>query len=73
MTTTMVRMEDTIALLREKELPIKVMVGGAVVTEEYARSIGAEGYAADAVASVKTARHLLGLPLNGSEHKKAGN
>ena len=61
MTTTMVRMEDTIGLLKEKGLPIKVMVGGAVVTEEYAQSIGASGYAADAVASVKLAKQLLGL------------
>ncbi len=61
MTTTMVRMEDTIALLKEKGLPIKVMVGGAVVTEEYARAIGASGYSADAVGAVKEAKRLLGL------------
>lgn len=58
MTTTMVRMRDTVELLREKGLPGKVMVGGAVVTEEYARSIGAH-YARDAVDAVRLARSLL--------------
>lgn len=61
MTTTMVRMEETISLLKEKGLPIKVMVGGAVVTQDYADSIGASGYAADAVGSVRIAKQLLGI------------
>lgn len=59
MTTTMVRMEETIDLIKEKELPIKVMVGGAVVTQDFADSIGASGYAEDAVSSVRLAKQLL--------------
>ena len=58
MTTTMVRMGDTVQLLREKGIAAKVLVGGAVVTEDYARSIGAH-YAKDAVEAVLVARGLL--------------
>jgi 5-methyltetrahydrofolate--homocysteine methyltransferase len=58
MTTTMVRMRDTVELVEQKGLPQKVMVGGAVVTEEFARSIGAH-YAPDAVAAVHLAESLL--------------
>ncbi|MDD6181229.1 MAG: homocysteine S-methyltransferase family protein [Desulfovibrionaceae bacterium] len=61
MTTTMVRMTDTVKLVRERGLPIRVMVGGAVVTQDFADSIGADGYAADAVAAVRTAQWLLGV------------
>lgn len=59
MTTTMVRMKDTIDLLREKNLPIKVMVGGAAVTREFAESIGADAYCKDAVAGVNAAKSLV--------------
>lgn len=59
MTTTMVRMEDTVKLVREQELPIRVMVGGAVVTQGFADSIGADGYSADAVGAVRVAKSLL--------------
>ncbi|MDR3176956.1 MAG: homocysteine S-methyltransferase family protein [Desulfovibrio sp.] len=58
MTTTMVRMRDTVELVEENGMPQKVMVGGAVVTEEFARSIGAH-YAPDAVAAVHLAESLL--------------
>ena len=58
MTTTMVKMEATIAALRAAGLPSKVMIGGAVVTQAYADSIGADGYAADAVAAVRLAKKL---------------
>lgn len=60
MTTTMPRMEETITLVKEKNLPCKVMVGGAVVTREYAKSIGADGYSVDAVEAVRVAKELLG-------------
>jgi len=60
MTTTMVRMEDTVRLVRERGLPIKVMIGGAVVTEAFAQSIGADGFSRDAVAAVKLAAELAG-------------
>lgn len=59
MTTTMVRMEDTVKLLRARGLSTKVMVGGAVVSEAFARSIGADGHAADAVEAVRLAQRLL--------------
>ncbi|PTN38246.1 homocysteine S-methyltransferase family protein [Desulfonatronum sp. SC1] len=60
MTTTMVRMEDTVRMVNELGLSTKVMVGGAVVTEHFAQSIGADGYAPDAVAAVRLAAKLLG-------------
>lgn len=61
MTTTMVRMEDTIKLLKERGLDdVKVMVGGAVVTPDFAWSIGAHGVARDAVEAVRVAKTLLG-------------
>ncbi|MDL2315882.1 homocysteine S-methyltransferase family protein [Desulfovibrio sp. OttesenSCG-928-A18] len=58
MTTTMVRMRETVALLRQKNLPQRVLVGGAVVSEDFARSIGAH-YAKDAVEAVRLAQRLL--------------
>ena len=59
MTTTMVRMEDTVRLVQERNLSIRVMVGGAVVTQAFADAIGADGYAADAVGAVRVANSLL--------------
>ncbi|HKK33108.1 MAG TPA: cobalamin-dependent protein, partial [Desulfomicrobiaceae bacterium] len=61
MTTTMTRMEDTVSLLAERNINCRVMVGGAVVTEEFARRIGADGYSRDAVEAVKLAQRLCGL------------
>jgi 5-methyltetrahydrofolate--homocysteine methyltransferase len=58
MTTTMVRMEDTVRLVRERNLNCRVMVGGAVVSQSYADLIGAHGYADDAVAAVRVAERL---------------
>lgn len=58
MTTTMTRMKDTIQLLKEKKLPIKVMVGGAAVTQAFADSIGADRYCETAVDSVAAAREF---------------
>ncbi len=57
MTTTMVRMRDTVDMLQAKGLDKKVMIGGAVVTEAFARSIGAH-YARDAVDAVRVAQEL---------------
>ena len=59
MTTTVVSMEDTIRLLREKKPDTKVVVGGAVMTQEYADSIGADCYAADAMATVHFAEEVF--------------
>jgi 5-methyltetrahydrofolate--homocysteine methyltransferase len=60
MTTTMVRMEEVVSLVRENSLPAKVMVGGAVVTQQFADSIGADGYSEDAVGAVRMAKKLAG-------------
>ncbi len=59
MTTTMVRMEDTVRLVRERGLRAKVMIGGAVVTEAFAKSIGADAHALDAVDAVRRAKALV--------------
>ncbi|MEW5772029.1 MAG: homocysteine S-methyltransferase family protein [Thermodesulfobacteriota bacterium] len=61
MTTTMVRMAETVDLVREKGLAAKVLVGGAVLSEAYAARIGADGYAQDAVAAVRLAGRLCGM------------
>lgn len=59
MTTTMTRMKETVDLLKKLGLPIKTMVGGAAVTEDFAQSIGADIYSEDAVAAVAAAKKLL--------------
>lgn len=58
MTTTMVRMEDTIKIVREEKLPMRIMVGGAAVTAAFADSIGADAYCVDAVDTVHAAQRL---------------
>ncbi|BDQ34417.1 homocysteine S-methyltransferase family protein [Pseudodesulfovibrio portus] len=58
MTTTMVRMEDTVKLVAERGLDAKVIIGGAVVTEKFCTAIGADGWSTDAVAAVKLAQRL---------------
>lgn len=60
MTTTLVSMENTIKLIRENGLDCKVMVGGAVLTPDYAMQIGADFYAKDAKESVDIAKKVLG-------------
>ncbi len=60
MTTTLCAMEDTIALLKKSGCSCKIMVGGAVLTAEYAQKIGADYYCRDAKESVDTARLVLG-------------
>lgn len=59
MTTTLVSMEKTIALLRENNVDCKVMVGGAVLTPEYAAQIGADFYAKDAKESCDIAKRVF--------------
>ena len=60
MTTTLPSMEETIARLRAAGLPCQVVVGGAVLTAEYAQKIGADFYAKDAKQSVDAARQVIG-------------
>ena len=59
MTTTVPSMEETIRILRKEAPWTKVMVGGAVLTEDYARTIGADRYCKDAMASVKYAEEIF--------------
>jgi len=59
MTTTVPSMEETIRQLHKADPSIKVMVGGAVLTEEYARMIHADAYCKDAMASVNYAEKVL--------------
>ena len=61
MTTTLKSMADTIALLHERNVPCKVLCGGAVLTPEYARQIGADFYAKDAKESVDIAKQVFGV------------
>ena len=60
MTTTVRGMEDTIALLREQAPDVKVFVGGAVITAEYAEMVGADYYCKDAAESAKVCGEVLG-------------
>ena len=59
MTTTVPSMEETIKQLRESAPWVKVMVGGAVLTQEYADTIGADAYCKDAMASVHYAETVI--------------
>lgn len=59
MTTTMQRMREVVAEVKREALPVKVMIGGAVITQEFADEIGADGYSRDAAEAVKVAGRLL--------------
>ena len=61
MTTTLKSMEETIAALHAAKLDCKVMVGGAVLTPEYAEKIGADWYAKDAKQSADIAKEFFGV------------
>jgi 5-methyltetrahydrofolate--homocysteine methyltransferase len=62
LTTTMVGMKDVVAAVRAADLgDVKVIVGGAPVTAEYAASIGADGYAPDAASAVEVAKTAVGM------------
>ena len=60
MTTTLKSMEDTIKLVRCNKPCCRIVVGGAVLTPEYAEKIGADYYAKDAKATVDAAREVYG-------------
>ncbi len=59
MTTTMVRMKEICQEVKERNLPIKVIVGGAVVSQSFADEIGADGYSSDANEAVKVVDKLI--------------
>lgn len=58
MTTTVPAMEETVRLLKERTPGVKIMVGGAVLTEEYAQKIGADFYGKDAMEAVRYAENV---------------
>ena len=58
MTTTMQEMKNVIELAKQEGLDAKVMIGGAVITQEYADEIGADGYSKDAADAVRLAQKL---------------
>ena len=60
MTTTVASMEETIAAIRASGHDCRIMVGGAVLTPEYAAQIGADYYAKDAKQSADIAKQVLG-------------
>ena len=60
MTTTLKSMAETIAQLHSASLPCKIMVGGAVLTPDYAQEIHADFYAKDAKESVDIAKRVIG-------------
>lgn len=61
MTTTMQEMRNVINYAKEKGVDAKVIIGGAVITEDYAEEIGADGYSKDAAEAVKLVKRLLGI------------
>jgi len=68
LTTTLPAMEATVRALHESAPAgaVRIMVGGAPVTDAFAQRIGADGYGPDAAAAVTLARRLLGLPVRSS-------
>lgn len=60
LTTTMTGMADVVALKNERSLSSKVLIGGAPLSLEYCREIGADGYGVDARQAVAKARELIG-------------
>ena len=60
MTTTMQRMREVVAEVKKEGLPVKVMIGGAVITQEYADEAGADYYASDGVVALNIANEIIG-------------
>ena len=61
MTTTMQQMKNVISHAKEKNVEAKIIVGGAVITQEYADEIGADGYSKDAADAVKLTKRILNI------------
>ena len=61
LTTTMLSMKDVIKELKASGLPVKTMIGGAPITQNFANEIGADGYGKDASTAVDVAKQLLGI------------
>lgn len=61
MTTTMMEMKKVVTLARERKLDVKIMIGGAVITQGFADEIGADGYSKDAQEAVTLAARMMEL------------
>ncbi len=59
MTTTMMRMKDVVAVAKEKGCTARIVIGGAAITESFAKEIGADGYSKDAAECVRLVERLL--------------
>ena len=59
MTTTMQEMKEVVAYAKQRNCDAKIIIGGAVITEDYKEQIGAHGYAKDAAEAVKVVKNLL--------------
>ena len=70
MTTTMQEMRNVIRYAKEKGCTAKIIIGGAVITQDYADEICADGYSRDAAEAVKLTQKILGLQPDGSEKEQ---
>lgn len=61
MTTTMKEMKNVVELAKKEQIKAKIIIGGAVVTEDYAFEIGADGYSSDAADAVRLVRTILSI------------
>ena len=59
LTTTMPAMEETVKAVKAAGVPVKIMIGGAPISDDFAKKIGADGYASDAAAAVTLAKGLI--------------
>lgn len=66
MTTTMVEMKRVVQEVKQQGLKVKVIIGGAVITESYAKEIGADGYSEDAQSAVALVKKLMGEKVQSS-------
>lgn len=63
LTTTMSAMRETVKLIREKDLDVRVAIGGAPVSQEFADEIGADGYSEDATGAVLLCKKMIGIEV----------
>jgi len=74
LTTTMVYMRTVVQKVKEAGLPVRICIGGAPVSADYARDIGADGYAADASSAVELFKRLLTeRAAQGAEQRQAAS
>ena len=59
LTTTMMGLGDAVKIIKNSDSSVKVMVGGAPLTEEFAREVGADGFAPDALRAINLAKNLI--------------